>query len=136
MRDLNPKLFFAKEVCQLITLQTPLVEQTRLELAVSLHPKCRGLTNYPTTLYLRRALYSKQIPFIVHITQQVSPLPQWFTLHQSTFQRTCGGVRSRPPKHFTAPIVFKTSPSPTELLLHQQDVKELNPNLLCDRQVH
>ena len=51
------------------------------------------------------------------------------------------------PKHFTAPIVFKTSPSPTELSLHLptyrcriglcfvisvQTMRELNPNLHID----
>ena len=40
------------------------------------------------------------------------------------------------PKHFTAQSVFKTVPSPTELLLHWQDVGELNPNLLIDSQAH
>ena len=40
------------------------------------------------------------------------------------------------PKHFTAQSVFKTVPSPTELLLHWQDVGELNPNLWIDSPAH
>ena len=40
------------------------------------------------------------------------------------------------PKHFTAQSVFKTVPSPTELLLHWQDVRELNPNLWIDSPAH
>ena len=39
-------------------------------------------------------------------------------------------------KHFTAQSVFKAVPSPTELLLHWQDVGELNSNLLIDSQAH
>ena len=40
------------------------------------------------------------------------------------------------PKHFIAQSVFKTVPSPTELLLHWQDARELNPDLLSDSQAH
>lgn len=48
----------------------------------------------------------------------------------------CGGMRSRPPNTINVQSVFKTVPSPTELLLHWQDVGELNPNLLSDSQAH
>ena len=156
MRDLNPELLLAREVCQPITPQTPLVQQTGLEPASSAS-QMQCPTNQATTIYCGEHCTRNKYLIRVLTIQQIGLSPCQFTLHTFLHPYVKEHLLLRrdevpTPKHFTAPIVFKTSPSPTELSLHclptsvgqdfsrlkvdQQDVGELNSNLLMDSQAH
>ena len=66
-----------------------------------------------TNTLLRYSLFSRQD---YHLDSLLSNIPKSLTIHVLLFLLRRSEVPTL--KHFTAPIVFKTSPSPTELLLH------------------
>lgn len=140
----------------LITLQSPFkygyldLNQGQLApkasiLPTELHPYIAESIVLETNTLLGYSLFSRQD---YHLDSLLS-----IFLHQYVKEHLLLWRDEVPtPKHFTAPIVFKTSPSPTELPLHclptsvgqdfsrlkvdQQDVGELNSNLLIDSQAH